>query len=112
MKRKLISALLAVTGIVIIGFATLLFLGLFKEQEAGVLIESEPVSKIYIDNKEVGVTPYETNIKPGEISIKIEPEQIGDVVLDDYETKVNLVPGIKTIIKRILNLMKLTQVVQ
>jgi hypothetical protein len=35
MKRKLISALLAVTGIVIIGFATLLFLGLFKEQEAG-----------------------------------------------------------------------------
>ncbi len=101
MKRKLISALLAVTGIVIIGFATLLFLGLFKEQEAGVLIESEPVSKIYIDNKEVGVTPYETNIKPGEISIKIEPEQIGDVVLDDYETKVNLVPGIKTIIKRI-----------
>lgn len=101
MKRKIISTILAIIGMITLGFAILLFLGLFKEQEAGILIESEPVSKVSINNKVVGITPYEANIKPGEVSIKIQPEQSTGVVLDDYETKINLVPGIRTIVKRI-----------
>lgn len=101
MKRKIISTILAVIGIIIIGFATLFFLGLFKEQEAGVLIESEPVSRVFINGVEMGKTPYEANLKAGEINIKIKPEKNGDIVLDDYETKVRLVPGIRTIVKRI-----------
>lgn len=100
MKRKLISTVLAIIGIVIVGFATLLFLGLFNEQESGILIETEPKAKVFIDNIEVGTTPYESNRKAGEINLKIKPEQTGDVVLDDYETKINLVPGVRTIIKR------------
>jgi len=100
MKRKLISTLLAIVGLSIIGFAILFFIGLFDEQEAGILIESEPVARVYINNSEVGMTPYESNLKSGEINIKIKPEPANGVILDDYETKVNLVGGIKTIIKR------------
>ncbi|EKE06337.1 MAG: hypothetical protein ACD_19C00016G0010 [uncultured bacterium] len=100
MKRKILSTILAILGISIIGIAILFFLGLFKEQEAGILIESDPISKIYINGVEVGVTPYESNRKSGEVRVKIKPEQLGDQIFDDYETKINLIPGVKTIIKR------------
>lgn len=99
MKRKIISTILAIIGLAIIGFVALTMLGFFAEQDAGVLIESDPTSKVLINGVEVGNTPYEANTKPGEVTIKIIPIQEG-VVLDDYETRVNLVPGIRTIIKR------------
>lgn len=101
MKRKIIKITLVILGIAVAGFLTLFFLGLFKEQESGVLIESDPVAKVFIDNQEVGNTPYEANLKAGEISIKIKPQQTAGNELDDYETRVRLVPGIRTVIKRI-----------
>lgn len=101
MKKKIIVVILAFVGLGIIGFSILLFLGAFKPQEAGILIESEPASVVYINNKEVGVTPYEVNMDPGEIIIRIKPKSTNGQILDDYETKINLESGIKTIIKRI-----------
>ncbi len=100
MKRKIISTVLYLIGLVLIGFSVLVLIGFFKEQEAGLLIETEPQSTVYINNIEVGTTPYETTRKAGEASIKIKPVNIGEVKLDAYETNVNLVPGVKTIIKR------------
>lgn len=82
------------------GFAVLLFIGFFKPQDAGILIESDPQAVIYIDNKEVGATPYEVNRKPGEILVRIKPVSPQGLILDDYETKINLISGIRTIIKR------------
>lgn len=104
MKRKVTSTVLAIIGIIFVGYAILYFLGLFQEQEAGILIETEPISKVFINSQEVGFTPYEANLKAGEINVKIKPEITEDQVLDDYETKINLVPGIKTIIKRTFKL--------
>lgn len=100
MRRKILSTTLAVIGILITGLAILTFLGLFKEQVSGILIEADPISTVYINNVEVGKTPYESNIKAGGISIKIKPESTYGADFDDYETKVNLVPGVRTIVKR------------
>lgn len=100
MRRKLISTFLALVGISIIGFSFLYFIGMYKEQDSGVLIESEPISKVYINGNEVGTTPYEANLNPGETTIKIKPQNIEGFVFDDYETRVNLVSGIRTIIRR------------
>ena len=100
MRRKIIATILSILGITIIGFSILLYLGFFKPQNAGILINSDPQSVVFINNKEVGVTPYEENRKPGEISIRIKPISGFNLVLDDYETKINLVSGIRTIIER------------
>lgn len=100
MKKKLITVTLALTGLVIIGASILLFLGFFKPQQAGILVESNPISTVYINGQEVGKTPYEIETSPGEISLRINPDQVEGQVLDDYETKVTLTSGIKTIIKR------------
>jgi hypothetical protein len=101
MKKKLISTALAILGIFTIGFAVLLFLGVFKDQTSGILVESDPVSTVFINGQEVGKTPYESNIDSGEISLRVKPETVEGVILDDYETKINLVPGIRTIVKRV-----------
>ncbi len=101
MKRKLISTFLALLGISLIVLAVLLFLGVFKEQEAGILVESDPSAVVYINDQEVGKTPYEVNRNPGEITLRIKPESVENIILDDYETKINLIPGIKTIVKRV-----------
>ncbi|MDP3917760.1 MAG: PEGA domain-containing protein, partial [Candidatus Woesebacteria bacterium] len=66
-----------------------------------VLIEADPISTVYIDGQEVGKTPYEANRKPEEITLRIKPDNINNIVLDDYETKINLVSGIRTIVKRV-----------
>lgn len=100
MKRKLISALLALVGLFIIGLAVLHFLGLFKDPDAGILIDSDPISMVFINGQNVGQTPFEKTFKPGEVLISIRPFQVDGQVLDDYETKVTLVSGIKTIINR------------
>lgn len=100
MKKKITSILLALLGLSISGFAILLFLGVFKEQQSGILIESDPISTIYIDNQEVGKTPYEATREAGEIIVRVKPDLVENVALDDYETKINLVPGVRTIIQR------------
>lgn len=88
-----------VLGFVVIGYGVLSFLGFFKAQQSGILVESEPESTVYINEQEVGVTPYEANLDAGEITLRIKPNVEG-VVLDDYETKIKLTSGVRTIIKR------------
>lgn len=103
MRRKIITVTLALVGISIIGLAILQFLGLFKKQQAGILIESVPNATVFLNGLELGRTPYEAEANPVEITLRIKPDQIEGQVLDDYETKVTLVSGIKTIIKREFN---------
>lgn len=85
------------------GFAVLLFLGVFKDQQSGILVDSNPVASVFINGQEVGKTPYEANRESGEIMLQIKPEKIEGVILDDYETKIDLVPGVRTIVKRVFN---------
>lgn len=99
MKKKLISITLALLGIGIVGYGGLSFLGLFKAQESGILVEADPESIVYINEQEVGRTPYEANLNAGEITLRIKPVDTG-VILDDYETKINLTSGVRTIVKR------------
>lgn len=101
MKKKIISTILALIGITLVGFAVLLFLGVFKDQQSGILVESDPQATVFINEVEVGKTPYEANRESGEVLLRIKPDPIEGVVLDDYETKIDLVPGIRTIVKRV-----------
>jgi hypothetical protein len=101
MKKKIVSTILALIGITLVGFAVLLFLGVFKDQQSGILVESDPQATVFINEVEVGKTPYEANRESGEVLLRIKPDPIEGVVLDDYETKIDLVPGIRTIVKRV-----------
>jgi hypothetical protein len=69
----------------------------FKPQVAGISIKSEPTATVLIDGIEVGKTPYEATRDPSEVQIKLIPESFSEPLLP-YETKVDLVSGVKTAI--------------
>ncbi|MEJ2347824.1 MAG: PEGA domain-containing protein, partial [Patescibacteria group bacterium] len=66
---------------------------------AGLLIEGTPAANVFIDGEHVGRTPYDGTRNPGEVVIKLVPESF-DSPLAPFETKVTLVSGIKTVIRR------------
>lgn len=98
MQKKLIAAFLIIVGIGFVGASFLAFLGFFKADLAGIFIETEPKSTVYLNGRKVGNTPYEATKEPGDVVIKLVPDS--EDGFDDYETKVTLVSGVKTVIKR------------
>ena len=77
--------------------ATLFLIGYFKEKPGGVLIDTNPVSNVYINDIFVGKTPYKNTRQAEEITIKLVPSLPNLVA---YETRLILVPGIETIVRR------------
>jgi hypothetical protein len=95
LKIAVIAFALGVVIILVVFFAV----SYFRPQKAGLLIETEPSSMVYINGEQVGRTRYETTRKPGEIVVKLIPEST-DKPLAPFETKIDLVSGVKTIIQR------------
>ena len=97
--RKLSIVLAIVGGIILLAGVTFFFLGFFKPKVAGISITTTPAATVFIDNIQVGRTPYDGTREPGEATIKLVPES-ADIPLSPYEAKVTLSSGIKTVIKR------------
>jgi hypothetical protein len=96
-KVKLV--LLIFLGIAIVIGILLAAFNFLVPNLAGILIETDPPSSVYIDNEEVGRTPFSSVRKPGEVAIKIIPDSFG-TPLPPYETKITLVSGVQTVIRR------------
>ncbi|MBU0998353.1 SH3 domain-containing protein [Patescibacteria group bacterium] len=78
-------------------FLILFLVGYFKPKGAGIFIDTISVSDVYINESLVGSTPYEAIRNPGEVTVKLVPK---DEMLVSFETKVNLVSNVRTVIKR------------
>lgn len=74
-------------------------MGYFKPKGASLNIETSPASLVFINGEQVGRTPYHSTVPPGEILIKLVPEA-NETALTPFETKVTLVSGIETVIRR------------
>lgn len=98
MKWVKIGFLAFLAGILFIGVIFFL-LGYFRPKPRGILVTSSPISNVFINGNLVGKTPYEGTFDLGEILLKLTPES-SDLSLLPYETKVNLISGIKTVIRR------------
>lgn len=72
-------------------------LGYLRPKTSGILIETNVASRVFVDGREVGRTPYNATLSPHTTVIKLIPYEQS---LVGYETKVDLVAGIKTIIRR------------
>ena len=96
---KLRVTLLVVLGIALLALAGYFLVGNLNPKEAGLLIETNPTSAVFIDGVQVGRTPFETTLKPKEVVVKLVPDALSEP-LATFETRVNLTGGIKTVIKR------------
>lgn len=98
MRRLKLAIILISLGVILVGIAFFL-LGFFRPQSAGLLIETTPAAAVFIEGEQVGRTPYEATRKPGEITVKLVPQSV-DMALAPFETKITLVSGVKTAIRR------------
>ncbi len=94
---KIVFVVLVTLAVVL---ATGFFLiGYFKPGQGGLMVDTTPGSSVYINGSFVGKTPYKSANTAGQISLKLVPD-ISDQNLIAYETKVNLLSGIQTVVRR------------
>lgn len=84
-------------AVVIVG-SILFVMGYFKPPKAGIAIITDPSAVVFINGNQVGKSTYEGNFDSGEAVIRLVPESF-NTSLESYETKVNLISGVKTIIQ-------------
>lgn len=97
--KKFRNIVLILLGLGLLAGAVFFAVGILKPKGAGILIESSPASAVYINGEQVGRTPFSQTREPGEVTVKLIPESF-DTPLTPYETKIRLVSGIETIVRR------------
>ncbi len=85
--------------VLLLFFLSLLVFNFFWPKKAGIFVSSEPKSVVFIDGEKVGETPVEKLLNPGEVIIKLLPDNSEE----GFETRINLVSGVKTIVQRHFN---------
>jgi len=93
------TVLIVFVSLILLVGAIFFALGFFKEKPGGIRVNTSPNSSVYINGAFVGKSPYAGVYKAGEITLKLVPEGT-DKNLLSFETKINLVPGIETLVKR------------
>ncbi len=74
-------------------------LNVVKPENAGIIIESNPESQVFVNGKSVGKTPYQGYFSKKEVTVYLQPINT-QTQLTPFETKVFLEEGVNTIIKR------------
>ncbi|MDO8599847.1 MAG: PEGA domain-containing protein [bacterium] len=92
---------LLIAGIVLVllGVGGFLLRDKLKPSQAGIQIETNPPSSVYINGEQVGTTPYDVVREPGDITLRLVPS-VSDRNLSPWDTKLVLAEGIKTIVRR------------
>lgn len=96
--NRLRIILAVVIGLVLIIGITFFVVGSLRPQVAGIYVETNPGASVFINGEEVGRTPYRNTVKPGETVVKLIPDSF-QVPLVPYETKINLVAGVETVVR-------------
>lgn len=96
MDRRL-AFFASIAGILLGIIGVFFLLGVVRPKTSGISIETSIPTAVFIDGRQVGRTPYDGTLSPHTTVVKLVPY---DQNMPSYETRVDLVAGIKTIIRR------------
>ena len=100
LKMKTFKIVLVVLGTLAVVLVAVFFaIGYLKPKPSGLLVDTTPESSVYVNGNFAGKTPFNSANFAGQIDLKLVPD-IADQNLVAYETKINLVPGIQTVVRR------------
>lgn len=85
--------------LIIVGTVGIFLKSKFKPSQAGLQIETTPQATVYINDEEVGKTPFNKTMEPGEITLRLVPIAT-DKPLAPWTTKLKLAQGVFTVVKR------------
>lgn len=85
--------------LIVVGAAGVFLRGKLNPDRAGLEIETTPQATVFINSEETGSTPFEKTLKAGEITLRLVPAA-QDRPLSPWSTKLTLVKGVKTVVRR------------
>jgi hypothetical protein len=106
MKRKALF-LIGFVGMVILVIALIKFLGNRGPKQGELRVDSQPVATVFLDNKNIGRTPYKDKIDAGEYTIKLVPES-ATAQLTGWQGKVVVGQNLLTFVNANLSESELT----
>ena len=89
----------SVVTLAITAAAFYILMGYLAPKPSGLIVDTTPDSNVYINGDLVGKTPYQNTFKSKSVDLRLVP-LVSDQNLLPYETKVNLVSGIQTVVRR------------
>lgn len=109
MKRKMFF-LLSFIGLVIVIVAVIRLLSNRTPKQGELRVDSQPTATIFLDNKNIGKTPYKDKITVGEYTIKLVAESAGAQVAD-WEGRIIIGTNLLTYVNANLSDSELTTAV-
>jgi hypothetical protein len=106
MKRK-IYFLIGLVGLIIIVVALLRFFGSRGLKQGELRIDSQPLSAVFLDNKNIGKTPYRDKIAAGDHVLKLIPDTT-TTQLVNWEGKITVGQNLLTYVNANLSESELT----
>lgn len=84
--------------LMLLGTAGFFLQSRFKPARAGLLVETNPQAKVFINEEEIGATPFnKKDLHPGEVTVRLVPTALE---LATWTGRIDLVPGVTTVIRR------------
>lgn len=109
MKRKLVF-LAILLGLVFLVAAVIRFLTNRGPKEGELRVDSQPVATIFLDNKNIGRTPFRDKVEAGEYALKLVPES-ATAQLTTWEGRIVVGQSLLTYVNAILSESELTTAV-
>jgi len=91
--------LIILSSIIILAGTAFFLIGYLKPKPGGIMVDTSPASEVYINGAYVGKSPFTTSQTAGEITLKLVPT-VTDQNLMPFETKITLISGIQTVVRR------------
>jgi hypothetical protein len=97
--RKLVLPIIA--AVLVLGIGGFVIKQKFLQPaQAGLQVSSNPPATIFLDEKEMGMTPQELkDLKPGEKTLKLVPQSTATTYFP-WETKIKLINGMVAVVSR------------
>jgi len=70
-----------------------------SKPKAGLRIETTPASLVFVDDVQVGLTPFEKQFPSKEVLIKLIPQSTSSAI-SSYQTRVRLTDGVTSVVRR------------
>lgn len=86
--------------VVVVAATALFLIGFLKPKPGGIRIDTSPGANVYINGVLSGKTPFSKTLTEGQITLHLTPVATDSGKLLDYETKINITPGIETVVRR------------
>ena len=109
MKRKLVF-LAILLGLVLLVAAVIRLLTNRGPKEGELRVDSQTVATIFLDNKNIGRTPFRNKVESGEYTLKLVPES-ATAQLTTWEGQIAVGQGLLTFVNAILSDSELTTAV-